>query len=166
MYGLSIEAYLTVLDSKGKESDIKFNFPINVDIGALKNTLRSTAGLVDAVIRGQVIGARIVLVVNLAGGLALKTTAVIGADIEEGVRFSFQATSGGRTLFRIPTVNETFLNSSGILQVTGGGVVDDFIQRVLAGQTVGLTNVSPADAYGSDVTTFLGGQESFLASRA
>lgn len=165
-FGLSIESTITVIDSKGKESDIKFNHPITVDIGALKNTIRSTAALIDSLIRGQVIRAKITLVVNLAGGLDLKATAVLGADIEEGARFSFEVASGGVTMFRVPTLNETFFNSAGVLQVTPGGAVDDFIQRIIAGQTVGLTNVSPSDAYGSSVDAFLGGQESFLASRA
>jgi hypothetical protein len=164
-FGLSIESVITVIDSKGKESDIKFNHPINVDIGALKNTVRSTVALIDALIRGQVIRAKIVLVVNLAGGLALKTSAILGADVEEGVRFNFEVLSGGKTVFRVPTLNETFLNSAGVLQVTGGGAVDDFIQRIISGQTVGLTNVSPSDAYGSSVATFLGGRESFTGSR-
>lgn len=165
-FGLSIESVITVIDSKGKESDIKFNHPINVDIGALKNTVRSTAALIDALIRGQVIRAKIVLVVNLAGGLDLKATAVLGADIEEGCRFAFEVVSGGQTVFRVPTLNETFFNSAGVLQVTPGGAVDDFIQRIIAGQTVGLTNVSPSDSYGSSIDEFLGGTESFLASRA
>lgn len=165
-WGLSIQSKFRIIDSKGKESTINFNHPLNVDIGALKNTLRSTAALIDAVIRGQVIGCSIELVVNLAGSLDLKATAILGSDVEEGVRFTFETTVGGVTVFRLPTVNETWLNSAGILQVTGGSAVDDFIQRVLAGQTVGLTNVHPSDAYGDDVSVFLGGYESFVGSAA
>lgn len=165
-WGLSIQSKFRIIDSKGKESTINFNHPLNVDIGALKNTLRSTAALIDSVIRGQVIGCSIELVVNLAPGLDLKASAILGADVEEGVRFVFETTVGGQTVFRLPTVNETWLNSAGILQVTGGGAVDDFIQRILVGQTVGLTNVHPSDAYGDDVSAFVGGYESFVGSAA
>lgn len=165
-YGLSIQSFLRVVDSKGNESTINFNHPINVDIGVLKSAIRSTAALIDAVIRGQVIGAGIELVVNLPGGLGLKTSAIVGSDIEEGVRFAFEATSGGQTIFRVPTVNETWLTGGGILDTTSGDAVDDFIQKVIAGSTVLLSNARPSDAYGSDIVSFIGGTESFLASRA
>lgn len=165
-YGLSLTSFLRVIDSKGKESTINFNHPLNSDIGVLKTMVRSTAALVDALIRGQVIGAGIEFVINLAPGLGLKTSAIIGSDIEEGVRFAFEATSGGQTTFRIPTVNETWLTGMGILDTTTGDAVDDFIQKIIDGSTVLLSNARPSDAYGSDVVSFLGGVESFLAGRA
>lgn len=165
-WGLSLEANIRVRDSKGKESTIKFNHPINTDLGALKNTLRSTAALIDSMIRGQVVGATISLVVSLPAGLNLKATAIAGSDVEEGVRFAFSTNVGSQTLFRIPTVSESWLNAAGALVTTTGDAVDDFIQRIIAGRTQGLINASPADAYGNDVTTFVGGTESFLSSRA
>lgn len=166
MWGLSIESQIRVRDSKGKESTIKFNHPLNVDLGALKNTIRSTAALIDAVIRGQIVGASIQLVVSLPAGLNLKVAAIAGSDIEEGVRFAFSTSNGAQTQFRIPTVAETWLNDAGVLEYVASDEVDDFIQRMIAGVTQGLINASPSDAYGSDITAFVGGTESFLASRA
>lgn len=166
MWGLSIEATIRVRDSKGKESNIKFNHPLNTDLGALKQTIRSTAQLIDTIIRGQIIGASISLVVNLPGNLGLKATAIAGSDIQEGVRFTFGTAQGSQTQFRIPTLDETYLNDAGILEYTGGDDVDDVLQRIIQGVTQGLINASPSDAYGNDVTAFLGGQESFLSSRS
>lgn len=165
-YGLSIQSFIRVIDSKGNESTINFNHPLSVDIGALKETLKSTAALIDSLIRGQVIGAGIELIVDLPGSLGLKASAIIGSDIEEGVRFAFESASGGQTTFRLPTVNETYLTGMGVLDVVADGIVDDFIQRIIGGKTVGLSNARPSDAYGSDVVTFLGGTESFVGSRA
>lgn len=165
-WGLSIQASIRVRDAKGKESTINFNHPLGVDLGALKNTIRSTAALIDNAIRGQIIGASISLVVNLPLGLGLKATAIAGSDIEEGVRFSFETTVGSHTLFRIPTVDESWLNDAGVLDYDPSDAMDDLIQRVLQGVTQGLINASPSDAYGNDIGAFLGGQESFLASRA
>lgn len=165
-WGLSIQSSIRVRDAKGAESTINFNHPLNVDLGALKNTIRSTAALIDAAIRGQIIGASITLIVNLPGALGLKATAIAGSDIEEGVRFSFETTVGSHTLFRIPTVTEDWLSDAGVLEYVASDAMDDLLQRILQGVTQGLINASPSDAYGNDVTTFLGGAESFLASRA
>lgn len=164
-YGLSIQSFIRIVDSKGEESTINFNHPTNVDIGALKSTLRSTAALVDAMIRGQVIGAGIELIVVLPSGLSLKVNAIPGSDIEEGVRFAWQAASGGQTTFRIPTVPEAWLTEAGTLDYVGGDAMDLFIARIISGKTVGLSNARPSDAYGSDITAFISGTESFLASR-
>lgn len=164
-YGLSIQSFIVVIDGKGKQGTINFNHPLNVDLGALKNTIRSTAALIDAVITGQVIDAGIELVVNLSDALTLKDTAIPESDVEEGVRFMWRSASGGESSFRIPTVNEDWLDSDGVLQVDPGDAVEDVVARVLAGVTSGLINASPSDAYGSDINLFLGGTESFLASR-
>lgn len=164
-WGLSIESFIRVRDSKGAESEFKFNHPLNVDLGALKNTIRSTAALIDAVLTGQIVGAGITLIVNLPGSLGLKASAIAGADIEEGVRFSFETTVGSHTLFRIPTISETWLNDAGNLVYVASDAMDDLIQRILQGVTQGLINASPSDAYGNDITDFLAGTESFLASR-
>lgn len=166
-WGLSIQSFIRVIDSKGEESQINFNHPLNVDIGALKNTLRSTAALIDTIIRGKVIGAGIIMVVNLPGNLGLKTTAQIGSDIEEGVRLSFSTANGAQTTSRLPTLNETWYDGNGVLQVTSGSEIDDVIQRIIAGVSSGAgSNAFPSDAYGSDITAFVGGTESFVASRA
>lgn len=164
-WGLSVQAFIRVQDAKGKESRINFNFPTSVDIAVLKTAIREAAGQIDAMIKGKVVGAGIELIVNL-GGVTLKAAAIAGSDIEEGVRFSFGASSGGRKLFRVPTVSEDWLTDAGVLDFTSGDDMDDFVQRIIGGVQTGLNVAFPSDAYGSDITTFLGGTESFVASRA
>ena len=164
-FGLSIVSNVVVEDSKGKQSTVTFNHPLSVDIGALKGTIRSTIQLIDGIIRGKIISASISLQVNLPAGLNLKATAIAGADVEEGVRFTFGTANGAETEFRIPTFAETFLNDAGVLD-SAHATVDAFIQRILTGQNIGVgTDITPSDAYGDDVTTYIAGQESFAASR-
>ena len=164
-YGLSIISNVVVEDSKGKQSTITFNHPLNVDIGALKSAIRSTVQLIDAIIQGKIISASISLEVQLPLGLGLKVTAVVGADVEEGVRFTFSTANGAETGFRIPSFAETFLNDAGVLDAANA-TVDAFIQRIITGQNIGVgTDITPSDAFGDDVTTYVSGIESFAASR-
>lgn len=163
-FGLSIESHITIEDAKGEQSVIKFNHPTTVDIGALKSALVSTAELIDAVINGKIVNASISIIVNLVAGIGLKATAIAGADIEEGVQFSFETSLGALTGFRIPTFSETFLSDAGVLDA-GDTDVDNFIQRMISGLTDGLTNISPSDAYGDDITAYSSGLESFASSR-
>lgn len=164
-FGLSIQSFLRILDSKGKEGRVTFNHPLSVDIAVLKTAIREAAGQIDALIKGKVIGAGIELVVNLGSGLTLKASAIAGSDIQEGVRFAFGAASGGQSTFRVPTVEEDWLTDAGTLDFTSGDDMDDIIQRITVGVTSGLNTANPSDAYGSDLTTFVAGTESFLASR-
>jgi len=163
-FGLSIISNVVVEDSKGKQSTVTFNHPLNVDLGALKSAIRSTVQLIDAIIQGKIISASIALEINLPAGLSLKATAIAGADVEEGVRITFGAGNGAETGFRIPTFAETFLNESGVLDAVNA-TVDAFVQRIISGQTVGLVNVSPSTVFGEDVDSYITGQESFASSR-
>jgi len=163
-YGLTIISDVVVEDSKGKQSTIHFNHPLNVDLGALKSAIRSTVQLIDAVISGKIISASIGLEVALPAGLGLKATAIAGADVEEGVRFTFTTNNGAETQFRIPTFAETFLNNLGVLD-SANATVDAFVQRIISGFTQGLVNTSPSDAFGDDITSYTAGQESFSSSR-
>lgn len=164
-YGLCLVSSIVVQDSKGATSTVSMNHPLNSDLAVLKGCVRTTAELIDAVIGCQVIDASIGIEVQLSGALDLKEFAIAGADVEEGARFIWRTASGALTDFRLPGFSETYLTDSGELVYVEDDDVDVFIQRILAGQTVGLVNVSPSDAYGSDITAFVSGAESFTASR-
>jgi hypothetical protein len=165
-YGLSIQSYLTVLDSKGKTADINFNHPTDTSIDVLKTAMRELATRVDALITGQVVYAGIVITVVLSDALDIKDNPTIDSDVEEGGRFVFETSEGALTTFRLPTIDETWFDSvTGLLEFTEDDAVDDFIQRVISGQTVVVTNVSPSDVYGDDITAFVSASENFLTSR-
>lgn len=161
-YGLSLESFFVVQDSKGLKSSMKMNHPLNTDLGALKNALPTTAELLDPLIGGQIIDCYVSIPISIVGW-DVSTPAAL-SDVEEGCRFTWDTASGAPTDFRLPTFKESFLDADGVLN-TADPTVDAFVQRIIGGLTQGLVNVSPADAYGSDVTALLAGQEDFLSSR-
>lgn len=155
----------SIQDSKGKVSTTQINFPYNVDIGVLKTFVTTTAEFMDSLIHGRIIDAGIGLAVDLSGA-TLKSAPTAAADVEEGARFIWNAVSGAKTGFRIPTFDETFMVSGSRNVDTANGTVDTFVQRILAGLTDGVTNVSPSDDRGSDVDTLASARESFTKTRS
>ncbi|MBZ0275105.1 MAG: hypothetical protein K8I60_03105 [Anaerolineae bacterium] len=153
----------TVQDAKGAKSTMKINFGINADIGVLKDFVTSTASMIDALIKGKIVDAGIGLAVDLPGGL--KASPLADSDVEEGARFSFRTALNTLTQFRMPTFDEAFISPGSRSVDTADGTVDTFVQRILAGRTVGVTNVSPSDDHGEDITALDGARESFSSSR-
>lgn len=154
----------TVEDAKGEKSSFNINFPDSVDIAILKLFARSTAEMIDDLIKGRITAIGVGLQVDMAG-LTVKTTANADADVEEGARFSWRTALNTLTSFRLPTFDETFLNA-GTRQVNTANVaVNTLVQRILAGQTQGVINVSPSDDRGEDVTALESATESFTRSR-
>jgi len=154
----------TVEDAKGEKSSFNINFPDSVDIAVLKNFARSTAEMIDDLIKGRITGIGVGLAIDTAG-LSLKQTANADADVEEGARFSWRTVLNTLTSFRLPTFDETFLVSGTRNVDTANAAVTTFVGRILAGQTVGLTNVSPSDDRGEDVSALEAASESFTRSR-
>lgn len=152
-----------IMDAKGKKSTMKINFPIATDIAILQTFISSTATMIDAIIKGQIVEAGIGLAVALPGGL--KAAPLADADVEEGARFNWNAASGANTGFRMPSFDEAFIETGGTAVDVAATEVDDFVQRILAGQTVGIINVSPSDNRGSDVTALESAYEQFASSR-
>lgn len=161
-YGLSLESYYIIQDSKGHTSSQKMNHPLNTDLGALKDTLPTTAELLDVLIGGQIIDCFISIPISIVGWT--NQVPQVDSDVEEGCRFIWDTASGAPTDFRVPTFRESLLDDDGVLDEVDTDV-DAFVQRIISGKTLGLVNVSPSDAYGSDITALLAGQEDFLSSR-
>lgn len=157
----------TIEDAKGAQSSTEIKFPANADIAIVSTFARSTAQLIDAIIRGKFVDISVGLKIALSSvtSPSLKSAAIDTADVEEGARFQFNAANGGVTGFRLPTFDEDFLIAGSRLVDTADASVDAVVQRIIQGQTVGLINVSPSDQYGSDVTTLKSAKESFTNSR-
>lgn len=154
----------SIRDAKGATSTTNINLPDSVDIAIAKLFVRSTAEMIDNLIKGRIVDAGIGLSVDLAG-LTLKGAPNADSDVEEGARFSWRTALNTLTGFRIPTFDETFM-VSGTRQVdTANSTVNTFVQRMLAGQTQGIINVSPSDDRGEDITALDAATESFTSSR-
>lgn len=154
----------SVQDAKGKVTPFIINFPAAVDIGVLRsNFVPTTATLVNAIIKGKIVSAGVGLAVDLSGA-TIRATPDPDSDREEGAYFGFRAANGADTGFRIPTFDEAKIVSGGTAVDTADTDVDAFVQRIIAGQTVGLTNVSPSTDRGEDVTELATAYESFKSS--
>lgn len=154
----------SIRDAKGKKSTTTMNFPIASDQAVLVDFLKTTAQLIDPLIKGQIIGIGAGIVVDLPGS-GLKTAPLADSDVEEGARFNWLASSGALTNFRIPTFDEAKMVTGTPDVDTADGDVDDFVQRMRAGKTDTLVNVSPSDDRGSDITELESARESFTSTR-
>lgn len=153
----------TIRDAKGKESITKTNFPDTVSFDVLKAYASTTATLLDAIVRGAIVAIGIGLEVALPSGI--KTNPLATADVEEGARFQWRASSGAVAGWRIPTFDEDLLLTGTAEVDLADTDVDAYVQRVLAGHTVALVNVSPSDDRGSDIVSLESARESFVSSR-
>ena len=159
----------TVLDAKGKKSTTQINFPVSaatsVSIDVLRDFAETTAPLIDAIIRGQIIGAGIGLAVDLSG-VTLKASPVATADVEEGARFTWRTALNTITKFRLPTFDEDFISPGSNAVDIADPDVDAFVDRITEGRTILVTNVSPSDDRGEDITSLDLAVESFGSSRS
>lgn len=154
----------SVLDAKGKRTPFIINFPQAVDIGVLRsNFVPSTATLINAIIKGKIVEAGVGLAVDLSGA-TIKATPTADSDVEEGAYMGFAADNGATTGFRIPTFDEAKMVSGTARVNTADTDVDAFVQRIISGQTVGLTNVSPSTDRGEDVSELKVAKEAFKSS--
>ncbi len=164
-FGDGVQASWSVLDAKGEVTSFSVNFPANVDIPLVTGDfIPSTAELIDIVIGGQIVGASATINVNL-DGVDIKDAPIVGSDVEEGATFSYRSTAGAPTTHRIPTFDETFGLETGKGVDTSAPAVDDLIQRIVNGDTIGLTTVRFADSHGNNVSAFQKAVENFRKSR-
>lgn len=158
----------TVLDAKGQKSTMQINFPTtagnSTNIDTLVDFARTTAPLIDALIRGQIVGVGIGIAVDLAG-VTLKASPVATADVEEGGRFQWRTGLNTLTKFRLPTFDEDFISPGSNAVDIADPDVDAFVDRILEGRTILLSNVSPSDDRGEDITSLDVAVESFGSSR-
>lgn len=164
-YGDGVDLSYSIKDTKGKATSFSVQFPATADIVVLRdNFAPDTAVLLDEFIDGVITDASGTINVNL-DGVAIKTAPILGADVEEGAVFSFRSTAGAPTTFRIPTIDETFGLETGDAVDTSAPAVDALIDRIIAGETVGLTNVRFSDSHGNNVSAFQKAVDGFRKGR-
>ena len=159
----------TIQDAKGAKSITQVNFPQDNTDGAHLDVLidfaQTTAALIDDIIRGRIVSAGIGIAVDLSG-VGLKASALASSDVEEGARFIWSTVDNTDPKFRLPTFDEDMLASGSRDVDLADPAVDAFVDRIIAGRTVGLTNVSPSDDHGSDITALSTARESFQTTRS
>lgn len=159
-----VSLFYTIEDAKGVKSTTRMNFPTSTDIAVLKEFARSTGTLIDAIIRGRIVDVSVGIgVENLPG--TWKAAALPTADVEEGARFSWRTALGSLPSFRLPTFDEDLMLAGTREVDLADADVDAFVDRITAGLTQGLINVSPSDDRGEDITVLDYARESFTNSR-
>lgn len=154
----------SVQDAKGQVRPFIINFPVAVDIGVLRtNFVPTTATLLNAIMKGKIVQAGIGLAVDLSSA-TIRATPDADSDVEEGAYFGWKAGNGADTGFRIPTFDEAFLVAGSKQVDLANEDVDDFVQRIIEGQTVALTNVSPSTDRGEDIEEISTAYEQFKSS--
>lgn len=154
----------TIRDAKGKTSVSKMNFPIASDQAVLVDFLKTTAQLLDPLIKGQIVAIGAGIEVDLPGS-GLKTAPLSDSDVEEGARFNWRAASGAFTNWRVPTFDEAKMVTGTPDVDTADTDVAAYVARIEAGKTDTLINVSPSDDRGSDITDLDTARESFTSTR-
>lgn len=161
---IALHVVYTVMDDTNKKSTFRIPFPVTTDLGVLQEFAWSTAELIDPLIRGQIVDIGISASVEFASA-DVKSAPINGADVEEGAYFGFASEAGFATGFTVPTFDEAFIVSQSDNVDTTDSDVNAFVQRILQGQTVLLTNVSPSDSRGSDIVGLNVARESFRSTR-
>jgi len=156
---IHVQGYLLVLDEEGKESQAQIKFNQNADLGVVRSFMQEFAQKVDAIIKGQVVGAGFSLEVTLSG-LGLKTAPVSGADVEEKVKLYMKSQSDLLTTTSLPAIDEAFILPDGTLDLTDATVAA-LVALIQSGKTVGANNVTPSDINGLNITNVLAGGETF-----
>lgn len=164
-YANGVNGTWSIEDAKGRVTSFGVNFPQNVDVPLVTGDfMQTTAQLIDQFVDGKIVGANASIDVNL-DGVTLKTAPISGSDVEEGASFSFRSIAGAPTIMRIPTFDETFGMNTGTSVDLTAVAVDDFVQRIIAGDTQGATTVRFSDAHGNNVAALARAQEKFKRSR-
>lgn len=161
-FGNQVDLNYTIEDAKGKSSSFIMHFPETTDIPLLRDDFaQTTAQLIDPVVDGVIKKASASIGVDLSGA-TLKTSAIAGSDVEEGANFSFRATGGAPTRFRLPTFDETFGLETGQAVDTSAAAVSALVQRIIQGDTQGATTVRWTDSRGNNVANLLSAKDSFV----
>lgn len=157
---------VTIKDSKGKESTSEINVPSTASITSLTFLAVAVAGLIDPLIKGQIV--RVGIAWNVPAALSgLKSSPVDGSDVEEGGYFQFGTANGFVTSTRLATFDESKIAADSRLIDTGNSDVAAFLTAMVSGMSVPTVGtIQPQDKRGEDIVVLNEALESFQSSRA
>lgn len=164
-FGDGIDLSYSIEDAKGEATSFSIQFPPTADVPVLVGAFaQETAQLLDDIVSGKIIAASATINVNLSG-VTIKDAPILGSDVEEGATFSYRSTAGAPTTMRVPTIDESYGLETGRAVDTSAAAVDAFIQRIVNGDTQGLTTVRFADSHGNNIAAFQKAVDGFRKSR-
>lgn len=158
-----VNGYFTIRDGKGAESTTLLHVPSNTEIGNFKIFIQNTAGFIDAIIKGKVVGLGLAIGVALPGGL--KSAADALSDVEEIGRFVFSTADGGKPRMNIPTIDEAKVLTGTANIDLADTDVDAFVTQMVDGQTISAQAQHPSDIDGHDIESLESAIAAFGKSR-
>lgn len=153
----------SIEDAKGQVSTMTVNVPATTDFADVGAFAAGMAGLINALITGVITRIGVAFTVALPGGL--RTVPVAGSDTEEGALFQFRTELGNYTSTRLPTFDETLIQSNSRAVDTEDADVTAFITAMVTGIDV-TPVVAPSDKREEDIIGLASALEDFQSSRA
>jgi hypothetical protein len=133
-----------IIGDQGDTKTLVFYFPATVTVAQMLSFSDDMAPLLNAVIDGVILSAKIKLEVTLPGGL--RTTPVANSDVHEGALLTFDVAN---TAFSFSHYVPTWRDYTDDLVNLAGTGVGDFITEIEDGDGT----ISPSDRYANDLVT-------------
>lgn len=159
----------TIVDEDGKESTTEVKIPSTSLFTNAVIFAAEMAQLIDPLIRGIIRRIGVAFLVDMSGITGLKTTALAGADVEEGARFQFLTVGGFPTSLRLPTFDEAFIIPATDQVDLADTDVAAFTTAMVSGINLvpagGTGTTQPNDARDEDIVSLTSALESFQSTR-
>jgi hypothetical protein len=158
----------SIEDEKNKSSTMEIKLDDSHTLAQVITIARGLGVLIDGLIRGVVRGVSASFGVTLPNDAGMRTSALTGSDVEEGGRAQFITDGGYRSGFRIPTMDEAFIDADGSVDLTDADV-QAFVSAMLGTYDLdpdaGTQNAIVVDSRGDDYNALAFFREQFLSSR-
>lgn len=157
---LTFEIGVEVQDDKGRTSDFSVNVPTTFNLASYGEFAVGLAQAFDQIINGVIVGAYLLLTVDLSSLVGNVITAV--GDIQEAGYFKFRTSENRSVDIKIPAFDEGLVPSgSDSINLT-----DPAVQAVLDAFNNGIAvtggTIAPCDVDEDDIVTLEYARESFV----
>lgn len=154
----------TVSDSKNAKSTFSLNFPLANTISQIENFVTSLATPLSWLINGAIEAISIARSMTLP--VIFDPTPDPVSDVEEGARIQMRSQSNNITGFRIPALDETYVQPNSRALDLSNAQVQALISLLEDGLNLGGgVFIKPSDNRGSVVKAVTDAYESFTSSR-
>lgn len=157
---LPYDVVVAIQDGNGAVAHTKVHLPETLAIADVQIFNEDLCTVIDAIIDGKVIGADLVVPLDLSGS-TIKTDPGAQSDNEKGAMFTFRDADGRTFRMRLPAFSDTFVlaNSKDVDQAASEVVA--FMTDI----TTGVLTNAPVSRAGVDITSVATAKQSFTKNR-
>lgn len=138
----------TIQDAKKQKGQFSIYFPTNSNVDVIRQFAISTGEMVQGLVGGVFMNCTLSLNIDLGFG-GNPAFAEASSDVEEIGYFVFETSAGSTVEIAIPTMYHFYWQWD--YTPPPVNLFQNFIDRMIEGLTVFLTNVSPSDNRGADI---------------